>query len=71
MKDAGLPIPKFWIVTNGKECKTVLEVVQFPVVVKTCRGSYDDREQMKVSGAEDVEEASIFVEKISIIYQIN
>jgi phosphoribosylaminoimidazole carboxylase (NCAIR synthetase) len=58
-------------VSKLKKCKTVLEFVRFPIVVKTCRESYDDRGQMRVSGAEDVEEASIFVEKISILDQTN
>ncbi|RDW18961.1 5-(carboxyamino)imidazole ribonucleotide synthase [Oceanobacillus chungangensis] len=63
MKDAGLPIPSFTIVTSGKECETALENITFPAVIKTCRGGYDGKGQIKLVSKDDISQAIDFAEK--------
>ncbi|WP_099157711.1 5-(carboxyamino)imidazole ribonucleotide synthase [Virgibacillus ndiopensis] len=63
MKEAGLPVPAFSIVTNGEECKRALENTTFPCVIKTCRGGYDGKGQIKLSAKSDGTEAMEFAEK--------
>ncbi|GGB50187.1 5-(carboxyamino)imidazole ribonucleotide synthase [Virgibacillus dakarensis] len=63
MKEAGLPVPDFSIVTNGEECKTALENTTFPAVIKTCRGGYDGKGQLKLTGKSEEQEAIEFTEK--------
>src|SRR5690625_3595841 len=47
MRELGLPVPEFSIVTNGNEAKEALENMTFPAVIKTCRGGYDGKGQLK------------------------
>jgi 5-(carboxyamino)imidazole ribonucleotide synthase len=63
MKELDLPVPDFAIVHNGKECEEVLKEVTFPVVIKTCRGGYDGKGQLKLESELDIQEAIQFVEK--------
>ncbi|WP_249871745.1 5-(carboxyamino)imidazole ribonucleotide synthase [Oceanobacillus saliphilus] len=63
MKDASLPIPQFSIVTNARECEEALKEFAFPAVIKTCRGGYDGKGQLKLNSTDDVEEAMAFAEK--------
>ncbi|GAA0430199.1 5-(carboxyamino)imidazole ribonucleotide synthase [Lentibacillus halophilus] len=61
--ESGLPVPPFFIVTNAQECKTALEDMRFPAVVKTLSGGYDGKGQQKVTAEEDVPEACTFAEE--------
>ncbi|ASN07011.1 5-(carboxyamino)imidazole ribonucleotide synthase [Virgibacillus necropolis] len=63
MRDAGLPVPDFFIVENEWECKGALEKAPYPVVIKTCRGGYDGKGQIKLTSKEDSKEALAFVDK--------
>ncbi|WP_404451315.1 5-(carboxyamino)imidazole ribonucleotide synthase [Virgibacillus necropolis] len=63
MHDAELPIPEFFIVKNGAECETALENITYPVVIKTCRGGYDGKGQIKLTSVADVTEAMEFADK--------
>jgi 5-(carboxyamino)imidazole ribonucleotide synthase len=63
MKELNLPIPDFVIVHSGEECQEKLKEVTFPVVVKTCRGGYDGKGQLKLESKADIPEAIRFVEK--------
>ncbi|AXI08191.1 5-(carboxyamino)imidazole ribonucleotide synthase [Oceanobacillus sp. 143] len=63
MKDAGLPIPSFRVVKSGEECKTALENINFPAVIKTCRGGYDGKGQIKLNSKDDIPQAVDFAEK--------
>ncbi|MGJ9458388.1 5-(carboxyamino)imidazole ribonucleotide synthase [Oceanobacillus sp. CF4.6] len=62
MKDAGLPIPPFAVVANAEECSEALKEFTFPAVIKTCRGGYDGKGQLKINSAEDMEQALQFAE---------
>lgn len=63
MKEAGLPVPDFAIVQNGVECKEALAKINFPAVIKTCRGGYDGKGQLKITADTDVEAAIAFAEQ--------
>ncbi|WP_245976733.1 5-(carboxyamino)imidazole ribonucleotide synthase [Oceanobacillus arenosus] len=63
MKDAGLPIPPFRVVTSGKECEAALQNITFPAVIKTCRGGYDGKGQIKLNSNEDIPQAIDFAKK--------
>lgn len=63
MHDAGLPIPKFFIVKSGKECKEALVNFTYPAVIKTCRGGYDGKGQIKLTSETDITEAMEFADK--------
>ena len=63
MKDANLPVPKFSIVTNGKECEAALADFTYPAVIKTCSGGYDGKGQIKLTSSADQQQAIDFAEK--------
>lgn len=63
MKEANLPIPAFSIVTNGNECEAALEELSYPAVIKTCRGGYDGKGQIKLESIVDKQLAIDFAEK--------
>jgi len=63
MKDAALPIPAFAIVKNAKEAREALTDFSFPAVIKTCRGGYDGKGQVKLHSAEDIELAASFADQ--------
>lgn len=63
IKELGLPIPSFSIVRNGEEAKEALKHTKFPVVIKTCRGGYDGKGQLKLESEADIEEAIQFAEE--------
>src|SRR5699024_3318398 len=57
MDEAALPVPTFFIVNNGKECENVLDDVSLPAVIKTCRGGYDGKGQIKLESRADFRDA--------------
>lgn len=59
-KDAGLPVPDFHIVTSGEACREVLAEFPLPAVIKTCRGGYDGKGQLKIESKEDIDAAVAF-----------
>lgn len=63
MRELGLPVPRFAIVENGQACAKALQTVTYPAVIKTCRGGYDGKGQIKLTSEEDVQEAIDFVDK--------
>lgn len=63
MKENGIPVPPFSIVKDGKECRTALEHTSFPAVIKTCRGGYDGKGQLKLESESDIEAAVRFAEQ--------
>lgn len=58
-----LPVAPFKIVKNGEQCKVALEEMDFPLVIKTCRGGYDGKGQLKITEAKNKEAAIQFAEK--------
>lgn len=58
-----LPIAPCVIVETAKQCEEAFQHIELPAVVKTCRGGYDGKGQLKVDTKEDIAEAATFVEK--------
>src|SRR5699024_1556873 len=63
MKSAHLPVPDFTIVKNETECREAFKSISFPSVIKTCRGGYDGKGQLKLESQADMGQAIEFVEK--------
>jgi 5-(carboxyamino)imidazole ribonucleotide synthase len=63
MKKAGLPVPEFAIVHNGKDCENALQNFSLPAVIKTCSGGYDGKGQIKINSKDDVQAAIDFAEE--------
>ncbi|MBN6206443.1 5-(carboxyamino)imidazole ribonucleotide synthase [Ralstonia pickettii] len=63
IKGLGLPIPDFTIVKSGEEAKEALKDITLPAVIKTCRGGYDGKGQIKIENDADKEEAIYFAEE--------
>lgn len=63
MQEVGLPIPAFKIVHNGTECEAALESITLPAVIKTCRGGYDGKGQLKIESTADYAAAIEFAEQ--------
>lgn len=63
IRDLGLPVPKFEIVTNAEECRKALRSFDFPAVIKTCRGGYDGKGQIKLTSEDQIEVAADFAEQ--------
>lgn len=60
MKEAGLPVPTFFIVHNEVECKEACEKITYPAVIKTCSGGYDGKGQIKLETVADQDKAIDF-----------
>ncbi|MFD1037116.1 5-(carboxyamino)imidazole ribonucleotide synthase [Virgibacillus byunsanensis] len=63
MKELALPVPRFSIVKNSQECKKALKTISFPAVIKTCRGGYDGKGQVKLTSEKDIPHALVFAEQ--------
>lgn len=63
MRELNLPVAQFTIVTNGDECEKALNDFPLPAVIKTCRGGYDGKGQLKLESRDDVRDAIEFAEK--------
>ena len=63
MKDAGLPIPKFAIVEGAAACEQALQNFALPAVIKTCRGGYDGKGQLKIETTADIKTAIEFADR--------
>jgi 5-(carboxyamino)imidazole ribonucleotide synthase len=63
MKKLELPIPNFRIVRSGEEADTALEHIALPAVIKTCRGGYDGKGQLKIEEEADKKSAIQFAEE--------
>jgi len=63
MKEARLPVPEFRIVTNASECEEALKEITFPAVIKTCRGGYDGKGQLKIETDQDIDAAIQFADQ--------
>lgn len=63
IRELGLPVPNFSIVKNGEEARVALQDITLPAVIKTCRGGYDGKGQLKIETEADKEEAIQFAEE--------
>lgn len=48
-----LPVPKFHIVRDGTELEKAMKDMTYPAVLKTCRGGYDGKGQIKLESITD------------------
>lgn len=62
-RELGLPVPEFSIVENGEQCGAALADFTLPAVIKTCRGGYDGKGQVKINSPADFAEAIELAEK--------
>lgn len=60
MREAGLPVPEFFIVRTAAECIRACEQITYPAVIKTCRGGYDGKGQMTLESIDDQAKAVEF-----------
>lgn len=63
MKELKLPVPNFSIVRNGRDAEQALEHVSLPAVIKTCRGGYDGKGQLKIETEKDYADTVAFAEE--------
>lgn len=54
MRAASLPVPAFAIVENGEMTQEALKTIPLPAVIKSCRGGYDGKGQLKIETAADI-----------------
>ncbi|MFD1065568.1 5-(carboxyamino)imidazole ribonucleotide synthase [Oceanobacillus locisalsi] len=60
MDELELSVPAFRIVQTEETCQEALSVIPLPAVIKTCRGGYDGKGQLKLKAEEDKKEALAF-----------
>lgn len=63
MQELNLPVPTFKIVHNGEECAAALKEMPLPAVIKTCRGGYDGKGQLKIETENDFAAAIAFADE--------
>ena len=63
MEEVGLPIPAFSIVHHGAACEKALQTTSLPAVIKTCRGGYDGKGQLKIESEADFADAVAFADQ--------
>lgn len=63
MREANIPVAPFSIVRNGEECREALQTIDLPAVIKTCRGGYDGKGQLKIESEAEIEAAVQFAEQ--------
>ena len=63
MRKANQPVAPYSIVKTPQELKDQANKIGYPSVAKTCRGGYDGKGQVKLSGELDLAEAEEMLEK--------
>lgn len=63
MKQSGLSVPNFAIVHNANECQETMNELSYPAVIKTCRGGYDGKGQLKIRTQKDLPDAMRFADQ--------
>lgn len=58
-----LPVAPFFIVEDRQACQEALEKIAYPLVIKTCRGGYDGKGQLKLNSKDEMAEGINFVEE--------
>ncbi len=58
MVDSNQPVAEFAIVQTVQQVEKAVEKLGYPSVVKTCRGGYDGKGQVKLTNERDIKEAS-------------
>lgn len=63
MQDATLPVPAFAIVENGEMTQEALKTIPLPAVIKSCRGGYDGKGQLKIATKADIAAAIAYADQ--------
>ena len=63
MKSLNIPVSPFTVIERKEEVKRALSERNFPAVIKTCRGGYDGKGQLKINSMDDLEKVENFVEE--------
>src|SRR5699024_9057786 len=63
MQAAGLPVPEYFIVHDEAECIEACGKITYSAVIKTWRGGYDGKGQIKLESADDQDEAVAFTKQ--------
>ncbi|MGP4040872.1 5-(carboxyamino)imidazole ribonucleotide synthase [Gracilibacillus sp. D59] len=63
MVDSNQPVADFAIVTTTEELQAAAKKIGYPSVVKTCRGGYDGKGQVKLTSEADIESAIEMLEQ--------
>lgn len=63
MKNENLPVPEFRIVKDGNECEQWINDMALPAVIKTTRGGYDGKGQLKLETEADKKAAIEFADQ--------
>lgn len=63
MLDSHQPVSPFQIVTSEKELDEAIQTIGLPAVVKTCRGGYDGKGQVKLKTKADLTAVSEMLER--------
>ncbi|KGX88679.1 5-(carboxyamino)imidazole ribonucleotide synthase [Pontibacillus marinus] len=61
MEEAGVPVAPYRVVQNPEELEGVVDELGFPCVIKTTRGGYDGKGQLKLNSSKDLEDGKAFV----------
>jgi len=62
MEKAGVPVAPYRIAQNAEELDNIVQELGFPCVIKTTRGGYDGKGQLKLDSEEDLQEGRAFIE---------
>ncbi|QKY71461.1 5-(carboxyamino)imidazole ribonucleotide synthase [Lentibacillus sp. CBA3610] len=66
MREADLPVPANKVVRDSEMCKRTLENISLPAVIKTIRGGYDGKGQLKINTNDDIKAACEFSDQHDI-----
>ncbi|RCW65817.1 5-(carboxyamino)imidazole ribonucleotide synthase [Saliterribacillus persicus] len=61
--ESGQPVAPYKIVTTAPMLKDAIAEIGYPLVVKTCRGGYDGKGQVKLENEDNLSEAEAMLEK--------
>ncbi len=57
LKNQGIPVPRFEIVSSLEELNTAVKTFSIPLIVKTLKGGYDGKGNLVIHGDQDLEKA--------------
>lgn len=69
IEKAGVPVAPFAIVETVEDLHRGIEQLGYPVILKTARGGYDGKGQLKLTSEEDLQEAQKIVESVPCVLE--
>lgn len=66
---SGVDVAPYAVVESAADFKQGLETIGFPSILKTARGGYDGKGQLKITSTEDVEEALALIENAPCVLE--